>query len=191
WDITPYVNVFNDVPEAGFTQFLDAPRYSTGYAALFNSLGMMVETHMLKPYKPRVEGTYELMKSVLDILETDHQRIKRLRDHAIKQFQASKIYPLAWTVDTTKTTTFKFKGYEGKMIPSEITGGTRLKYDRSKPFTKDVVYKNYFKPTIEVAIPKAYIIPQGWWNVIDLLKLNQVEMAILEKDTTFTVESYK
>ena len=191
WDITPYVNVFNEVPEAGFTQFMDSPRYSTGYAALFNSLGMMVETHMLKPYKPRVEGTYELMKSMLDIMETDYDKIKQLRADAIKQFQASNSYPLDWTVDTTRSTILKFKGYEGKMIPSEITGGNRLKYDRSKPFSKDVVYKNYFKPTVEVSIPKAYIIPQGWWNVIDLLKLNQVEMSILKKDTTITVESYK
>ncbi len=191
WDITPYVNVFNDVPEAGFSQFLDGPRYSTGYAALFNSLGMMVETHMLKPYKPRVEGTYELMKTMLDIIERDHEKIKTLRSNAIKQIQSSKTYPLDWTVDTTKSTTLTFKGFEGKMISSTITGAKRLKYDRSKPFTKDVIYKNYFKPTVEVAIPKAYIIPQGWWNVIDLLKLNQVEMTVFEKDTTMTVESYK
>jgi hypothetical protein len=59
WDITPYVNVFNSTPEKGFSQFMDSPRYSTGYTTLFNTLGMMLETHMLKPYKLRVEGTYE------------------------------------------------------------------------------------------------------------------------------------
>ncbi|WP_417858896.1 M14 family metallopeptidase, partial [Xanthomarina gelatinilytica] len=42
WDITPYVNVFNQVPEVGFSQFMDYPRYSTGYTALWNVLGMMV-----------------------------------------------------------------------------------------------------------------------------------------------------
>ena len=191
WDITPYVNVFNEVPEAGFTQFLDGPRYSTGYTALFNSLGMMVETHMLKPYKPRVYGTYELMKTMLDIMETDHEKIKSLRSNAIKQLQASKTYPLDWTVDTIKHTTLSFKGFEGKMIPSAITGGQRLKYDRSKPFTKDVSYQNYFKPTVEVAIPEAYVIPQGWWNVIDLLKLNQVTMVAFDRDTLISVERYK
>ena len=191
WDITPYVNVFNEVPEAGFTQFLDGPRYSTGYTALFNSLGMMVETHMLKPYKPRVYGTYELMKTMLDIMETDHEKIKSLRSNAIKQLQASKTYPLDWTVDTIKHTTLSFKGFEGKMIPSAITGGQRLKYDRSKPFTKDVSYQNYFKPSVEVAIPEAYVIPQGWWNVIDLLKLNQVTMVAFDRDTLISVERYK
>lgn len=191
WDITPYVNVFNEVPEAGFSQFYDSPRYSTGYTALFNTLGMMVETHMLKPYKPRVEGTYELMKTMLNIMERDHAKIKNLRTNALKQFKAATTYTLNWTVDTTKYSTLKFKGYEGKMMPSMITGSNRLKYDRNKPFVKDVLYQNYFKPTAEVVVPKAYIIPQGWWNVIDILQLNQVEMRVLDKDTTITVESYK
>jgi hypothetical protein len=191
WDITPYVNVFNEVPEAGFSQFYDSPRYSTGYTTLFNTLGMMVETHMLKAYKPRVEGTYELMKTMLDIMERDHEKIKSLRAEALQQFQASKTYTLNWTVDTTKFSTLKFKGYEGKMIPSAITGSNRLKYDRNRPFTREVLYQNYFKPSTEVIIPKAYIIPQGWWNVIDLLQLNQVEMKAFERDTTITVESYK
>lgn len=51
WPITPYVNVFNRPPDTGFSQFFDSPRYSTGYTALFNTLGMMLETHMLKSYE--------------------------------------------------------------------------------------------------------------------------------------------
>ncbi|MEO6348502.1 MAG: M14 family metallopeptidase [Aquaticitalea sp.] len=191
WDITPYVNVFNQVPEIGFSQFLDSPRYSTGYTTLWNTLGMMVETHMLKPYKQRVEGTYELMKSMLEIVEHDSEKIKILRANAFVTFQNSKTYTLDWEVDTTKSSTLHFKGFEGKMIPSEITGKDRLKYDRSKPFTEDVAYQNYFKPKLEVSVPKAYIIPQGWWTIIELLKLNQVEMIQFENDTTLTIESSK
>ena len=191
WDITPYVNVFNQVPEAGFSQFFDSPRYSTGYTALWNVLGMMVETHMLKPYKQRVEGTYELMKSMIDIIEKDSEKIKALRASAFKNSQTSESYPIDWKLDTTKTSTLKFKGFEGKKFPSDITGKDRLKYDRSKPFTKEIVYQNYFKPSNEVSVPKGYVIPQGWWNVIELLKLNKVRMRQFENDTTLTVESYK
>ncbi len=191
WDITPYVNVFNEVPESGFSQFFDSPRYSTGYTTLWNTLGMMVETHMLKPYKQRVEGTYELLKSMIEIIEKDSEKIKTIRAEAFRSNQNRATYPLDWTIDTTRTSTLRFKGFEGNMIPSEITGAQRLKYDRSKPFTKDVVYQNYFKPTIEVTVPKAYIIPQGWWNVLDLLKLNKVEMKPFDKDTIITIESYK
>ncbi|MFC0604655.1 M14 family metallopeptidase [Winogradskyella pulchriflava] len=191
WDITPYVNVFNRTPDAGFSQFMDSPRYSTGYTTLFNTLGMMVETHMLKPYKQRVEGTYELMKSMIEITEEDGEKIAESKRYQEKTWKAGASYPLNWTIDTTRSSTLKFKGYEGEMIPSELTGAQRLKYDRSKPFTKDVTYQNYFVPTTEVTIPKAYIIPQGWHNVVELLELNNVALTQIENDTTLTVESYK
>jgi hypothetical protein len=191
WDITPYVNVFNRTPDSGFSQFMDSPRYSTGYTSLFNTLGMMVETHMLKPYKQRVEGTYELMKSMIEITEEQGDKITELRKSQGKTWSVGKTYPLAWSIDTTQSSTINFKGYEGEMIPSELTGAKRLKYDKSKPFTKDVVYQNYFKATDSVVIPNAYIIPQGWHTVIDLLKRNKVEFTQIEKDTTLTVESYR
>ncbi len=191
WDITPYVNVFNQVPEVGFSQFMDYPRYSTGYTALWNVLGMMVETHMLKPYKQRVEGTYELMISMLEIIEENHEKIALLRKSSFYNFKEGTAYPLDWQIDTTRISTLKFKGFEGKMITSEISGSQRLKYDRDKPFTKDVIYQNYFKPSIQVTVPKAYVVPQGWHDVVELLKLNQVQMKRFEKDTTLTVTSYK
>ena len=191
WDITPFVNVYNKVPEKGFSQFMDLPRYSTGYTSLFNTIGMMVETHMLKPYKQRVKGNYEFMKSMIEIVETDSEKIKLLRKDIYKTILNKKTYPLKWTVDTTKTTTINFKGFEGEIISSDLTGAQRLKYDRTKPFTKDIIYQNYFKPSLEISIPKAYIIPQGWHNIIDLLKLNQVEMTQFENDTTINVEAYK
>lgn len=191
WDITPYVNVFNRTPEKGFNQFMDHPRYSTGYTTLFNTLGVMVETHMLKPYKQRVEGTYELMKSMIEITETEGDKIAKLRKNATEEFQNKTRYPIQWTIDSTKSSTLKFKGYEGEFTDSKITGFKRLKYDSAKPFTKDVIYKNYMVSTLEIDIPRAYIIPQGWWTIIDVLKLNHVEMTPLKKDSTLTVSSYK
>ncbi|WP_298555052.1 M14 family metallopeptidase [uncultured Algibacter sp.] len=191
WNITPYVNVFNKVPEKGFSQFMDSPRYSTGYTTLFNCLGMMIETHMLKPYKKRVEGTYELMKSMIEIIEDDGEQISKIRKTVLKKLYNSKSYKLNWEVDTTKNTILNFKGFEAETIKSTITGFERLKYDTTKPFTKKIKYQNYFKPSLNIEIPSAYIIPQGWHNVIDLLKINQVEMHNLENDTTLKVETYK
>lgn len=191
WDITPYVNVFNQVPEKGFSQFMDYPRYSTGYTTLFNTLGMMVETHMLKPYKQRVEGTYELMKSMIEIIENDGDKIASIRKEMPLLIHKNKNYTLNWEIDTTKTTTLNFKGFEAENITSELTGFKRLKYDRTKPFIKKVNYQNYFKSSLDVKIPSAYIIPLGWHRVIDLLKLNEVAMHPLEKDSTIHVESYK
>lgn len=191
WDITPYVNVFNRTPESGFSQFMDSPRYSTGYTTLFNTIGMMVETHMLKPYKLRVEGTYELMKSMLEITEEKAELIKTLRQDHLNQLLVSKSLPLNWEIDTTKNTTINFKGYEGEFIPSDITGADRLKFDRSKPFEKQVTYWNYFIPTLQVDVPEAYVIPQGWFTIVDRLRINDIKFQTFENDTIISVESYK
>ena len=195
WIITPYVNVFNEVPETGFSQFMDSPRYSTGYTTLFNTVGMMVETHMLKPYKQRVEGTYALMISMMDILEKDGELITTLRQAENATYKAGlktgKPYPLQFSVDSSKVTTYDFKGFEGEMKPSTITGQLRLKYDRSKPFTRPVTYFDSFKATKEVSVPRAYIIPQGWFTVIDRLRENNIDMQRLKKDTTINVEMYR
>lgn len=190
WDITPYVNVWGTTPEKGWSQFMDSPRYSTGYTTLWNTLGMMVETHMLKPYKKRVEGTYELMKSMIEIIEKDGTKITKLREKAFSDVVTQENYTVQWKVDTTKITTFDFKGYEGNFIESKITGAKRLKYDQKKPFTKKVKYKNYFKSAVNIKVPKAYVIPQGWWTIKELLKRNNIEFKVLEQDSTITVETY-
>ncbi len=191
WDITPYVNVFNRTPESGFSQFFDSPRYSTGYTALFNTLGMMVETHMLKPYGKRVEGTYELMKSFIAIADKDAQKINQLTQNDLTKYKEGNTYPISWKIDSSQSSTLNFKGFEGEMIPSKITGAKRLKYNTNKPFIKEVTYYNYFKPSNTVTIPEKYIIPKGWWNVKELLKLNNIKITYVTKDTIITASVYK
>ena len=186
--ITPYVNVWGNKPEAGWSQFFDSPRYSTGYTTLFNTLGLMVETHMLKPYKIRVEQTYELLFSALDFAEVNSKTIKSLRKKAVEEVLAKKTYPIAFTPDQNHPTTLQFEGYEGEMIDSKVTNGKRLFYDRTKPYTKSINYYNNFITTKEITIPKAYILPQGWHEIVNRLKNNQIKFTRFEKDTTITVE---
>ncbi len=190
WEITPYVNVFNEVPEKGFVQFLDSPRYSTGYAALWNTLGLMIETHMLKPYKERVEGTYRALQTVIEIGERDRAAIKDLRARAQRKYLTERYYPLNFKTDSSSISKLQFKGYEATRIKSEITGEERLKYDQSKPFTKEIAYYDNFIPSEKIEIPRAYVIPQGWWNIIEILKSNQVTMTPVKNDTTIMVEVY-
>lgn len=191
WDITPYVNVFNEVPENGFSQFMDSPRYSTGYTTLWNTLGMMVETHMLKPYDKRVRGTYELMRSMIEITDAETSVIKDLRNQARRKYLTDRSYNLTFEVDKENPSTREFKGFEGENLTSEVTGQERIKYDRKKPFTKEIEYNDNFKVTEEIEIPRAYIIPQGWWQVIDRLKMNNISMEALERDTLIDVEVYR
>ncbi|RIV67504.1 M14 family metallopeptidase [Flagellimonas aequoris] len=191
WDITPYVNVFNVPPELGFSQFMDHPRYSTGYTTLWSTLGLMVETHMLKPYDQRVEGTYVIMESLLDVVEKEHDTIKSLRKETLEKNLDLAEYYFNWAVDTTKSSALQFKGFEADRPISEVTGLPRLKYDRSQPFIKETVYQDYFYPLDTVSVPDAYVIKQSWQRVIERLDANKIQYFKLDKDTTLTVEAYK
>ncbi|QSB25850.1 M14 family metallopeptidase [Flavobacterium sp. CLA17] len=190
-ETTPYVDSFKDTPDKGFGQFTDSPRYTTGYTSLYHTIGFVVETHMLKKYADRVKVTYEYMKSTIDFMDANYLKIKELRLKNEEQYKPKKTYTLKWEMDSTKTTTFSFLGYEAGYKKSEATTGNRLFYDRSKPYKKDVPYIKEFKSVKEVVIPTAYIIPRGYWNIIDLLKNNAITYSTLKKDTIIEVESYK
>lgn len=191
YESTPYVNIHGDIPDIGFAAFEDSPRYSTGYTSLFNSLGTVPETHMLKPYDKRVDATYKYMLVNLQNLDKNYKRIKELRRENLKQYQSGKAYGIRWKIDSTKFSTMNFKGYEGKYKPSEISGKPRLYYDRSKPFTKNIRLFTTAVPTGYITIPKYYVIPQSQYRVIEEFKRNGILMKPLQKDSTIAVESYK
>ena len=188
--ITPYVNVWGGTPKEGWSQFYDSPRYSTGYTTLFNTFGMMVETHMLKPYRIRVEQTYELILSMLDFTQDHSEEIKTIRKNAIGKILKKKTYPIAFEIDLQKEPSIiQFRGYEGNIIDSKVTIGKRLTYDTSKPYLAPVNYYNEYRAAKETTIPKAYILRQGWRRVIERLENNQISYTQFEKDTTLVVET--
>lgn len=191
FDHIPYVNVHDEMPDKGFEQFMDYARYSTGYAALFQTPGSMPETHMLKPYAQRVDATYAYMVSSLAHLEQNHKQLRSLRGESFKDYAPGKTYTLAWEIDKSKAESLRFLGYEGGYKTSAISGQPRLYYDRSKPFDKQIPYYATFKPKVQVSIPKAYVIPKAWWTVVEKLKANGVQMEQLTQDQTVAVESYR
>jgi hypothetical protein len=191
WDITPYVNVFNRSPEEGFSQFIDLPRYSTGFTSLWNTFGLMVETHMLKPYKQRVKGTYELLKSTIQIVEKNKDTLTSLKRLAGEEWIKKRYYPLRWIKDTTRYTNISFKGYEIDTLLSEVTGFNRIAYDRSRPYERNVKYNNYFIPSDSIEIPYAYLIPKGWYKIKERLEANAIEFNEVAADTVIEAETYK
>ena len=191
WDITPYVNVFGRTPDSGFSQFMDHPRYSTGYTALWNTLGMMVETHMLKPYKDRVQGTRVLMEEMISLGTQNMEQIKKVRIASLEKDKKLKKYAYNYVLDTTRVDTLEFKGYEGIIDKSKVTGNALLTYDRKKPFNKKVPYYSYFKATDSIKIPDYYVIPAGQWEVIDRLRANKVQMELVGENRAMKVNAYK
>ena len=190
WDMVPYVNFEGADFDKGMDMFYDPPRYSSGYAALFQTIGFVPETHMLKPYKDRVLSTYALMQTLIEKSAINAKELIAQRNKAKAEVVKEKSFPLSWTNDSTQFNTITFKGYEQAFKPSDATGLQRMYYDHSKAFTKQVKFFNVFTPSNFIAAPSAYLIPQGWGNVVDLLKLNNVLVKQLSNDTIIEVEAY-
>ncbi|TDO28485.1 M14 family metallopeptidase [Sediminibacterium goheungense] len=188
WPLVPYVSFEGGNPERNWVAFYDPPRYSSGYATLFQTMAFMPETHMLKPFEQRVKSTYSLMQTFLEEATKQAAAIKSTRKKAIEAVRQQQEFPLTYRVDTSRFDMIRFLGYESGQKTSEVTGMKRTYYDRSKPYTKNIKYFNYFVGEQLVTKPKAYIIPQGWHEVIERLALNSVIMQRLKNDTVIEVE---
>lgn len=191
YDLVPYVNFFGETPDGGWPEFMDGPRYASGYAALWHTFGFVPETHMLKPYPQRVDATYKLMECFIQFAKQHGSTIRRLRAETKQKTIQQKLFTLDWTLDRTQSSQITFKGYTAGRKPSEVSSLPRLYYDRSKPYEKQIPFYNVYKPLLEAEAPAAFIIPQGWWKVIELLKANKIHMRQMEKDGLFTVEEYR
>jgi hypothetical protein len=191
WDMVPYVNFEEADFAKGMQMFYDPPRYSSGYAALFGTIAFVPETHMLKPFKDRVLSTYALMQTIIEKASLNAVTLKQQRRQTQAKLLQQKTLPLSYTIDTATHSLINFSGYEQAFKTSEATGLNRMYYDHAQPYRKQLRFYNTFKPTNIVEAPQAYIIPQGWHAVIDLLKLNAVVLQQFNADTFITVEAYK
>ena len=145
---------------------------------------------MLKPFKDRVLSDYALMETMIAQGSRYAEELLTKRKQDIAADLDSSRLALDWKVDTTKWDTISFKGFESDTKTSEVTGLPRMYYDHTRPFERSVKFFNYFAADVWVTVPKAYLIPQGWHAVTDLLQLNGVRMRRLTRDTTVTVEVY-
>lgn len=190
WGMTPYVHTMGRTPEQGIMDFLETPRYSTGYTALFNTIGFTSETHMFKPFADRVESTYQFEMSILEFIHQNHKTIIKVKNRANEEISEQSDYALQWELDTTQWKEIEFLGFEPNFSTSEITGQQRLSYDRNSPKTTTIRHYDRYKATVVVTKPDYYIIPQGWTEVINRLTMNGVKMQPITSEVQLEVEAY-
>ena len=187
----PYVNSSGAPPENGFVQFLETPRYSTGFTGLFQTMGYMTETHMLKPYPQRVAATRVFFDEALTLLAKEGKKIQLLRKQDREAYRRQESVPIAWEVNRNQPARLEFHGYEAQRIASEVTGGARLFYDRDKPYIRNIPFFNDYKVSESVKLPAGYLIPREWHTVIDLMVLNSVAIRTIKKPMTVPAEMYR
>jgi hypothetical protein len=189
-DVIPYVHDFKTTPVNGWQGFYDPARFASGFASLFQTYAFVPETHMLKPFKQRVEATYSLMRTIIAVAYDNAEDIKHTRKEDRKKLLTQNTFALDWQIDTNRYKRINFKGYEAYYKKSEVSGLQRLYYDRKRPFTRTVPYYNTFNYKQVVTAPHAYVIPHGWKRVVNRMRDNGVQIQKLDKDTVMQVTAY-
>jgi hypothetical protein len=190
WPTCPYVNPVKDCPDHGIAEFLETARFSTGYAALHHTIGFMPETHMLKPYADRYDSMRALVETALAFTVTHAETIRQLRRAAREEGRSRREWPVHWALDESKPSSFRFSGYEAKYSASELGNYTRLSYDRSAPWERDIAYYNSFPADVVVNTARAYVLPQAWREVVERLQWNGVATRRIEQDEVREVRYY-
>ena len=177
---SPYVYSSGDTPEEGIVGFLETPRYSTGYAALFGCIGFTAEAHMLKPFPVRVQATKALIESTVQFMAERSEELKAIRSAEAARWENMATVPVRWK-RTEQFTTLWFEGFESRKEISPVTGELRLKYDRSKRWSKEIPFYNHYAPVAETEVPEYWVIPQAWRHVVARMQRNGVAMTPIEK----------
>lgn len=191
YDLLPYVNHWGATPDKGWQQFYEPPRFASGYAALFQTFAFVPETHMLKPYKDRVQATYELLRCICYFAASNPEEIKGVRAMERDWLQQQREWTIDWKVDSGLHSEIPYKGYEAAYKPSEVSGMPRLYYDREKPYTRTIPFYDRYQSAQRCSVPQFYVVQQGWHKVLNRLKWNQVQMIPLKKDSLMEVTVYR
>ncbi len=191
--VVPYIFLKDDTdPTKGVIGGAAAPRFSTAYASLHNRPGLLIETHMLKDYKKRVEATYRLIDGTLRFLQKDAEALRS----AVRQADAETAaglgptFPLQFASVPVANQTMHFQGFRQKNDDSPISGKTRITYTK-EPFEADVPRYDSIAATVTVTPPAAYFIPPAWEAVVARLKLHGVRLERLTAPVETEAEFYR
>jgi hypothetical protein len=180
----------------GIDSFIGTPRFATGYTPLRNRPGLLIETHMLKDYRSRVRGTYDLLRFVLEDVNRDPESLRRAVRAADEEtisrgrtYDAARRYPLRFEL-TDKAVPFQLKGVESRRELSEVSGAVRVIFG-TKPVDLVVPLYDDARVTASVAPPLYYIVPAQWTSVIDVLAAQGLRLQRLAAPAAIEVESYR
>ncbi len=187
-ETSPYIE---GDPQDGIRDFMDSPRYSSGYAATHHCMAYLTESHMLKPYSARVNAHRLCMHQFTVVLASQKDELLKARREAKSAARELKSMDLKWELDTNRVDKLMFSGYTMEMKQSPYTGASYRSYDRQNPYVKAVPYYNAGKAVLTVSKPVAYLIPAAYDEVIQRLKWNGVQMQRLEKDSLIKATFYK
>ena len=195
--IAPYLEFKDRKIENGIIGASFSPRFSHTYAAAQNRPGLLIETHMMKPYKDRVFSTKSLLNAIINFTNENGKELialnKAADKNAVEKYSIEKDYlPLSLEV-TDKSKPFHFMGIKAEHDSSWVSGVTWTRYTGEK-YETVLPYYDEMKVTDSVLAPREYLIPKEWgkWeNLIDRMELHGIKVGQLKAPEIFNVTEYK
>ena len=180
----------------GLNNSASTPRFSTGFAALQNRPAVLIETHMLKPYKMRVEATYYFLRGMIESVNRNSSSLRsvvRNADASViaagMSFNPDRSFPLAFGTGTRNEPRV-FLGLKQLTEKSSLSGGIRTRYT-ADTVSLVVPFFDQITVTDSVTFPMGYIIPPEWTFVAEKLRDHGVAMERLKENTALDVGSYR
>jgi len=188
-----YLKKWREGLDGGIIDWASTPRFSTGYAALQNRPALLIETHMIKPYKERVYSTKAMLETAIKFVNTNANELIDLNLEAdsvsVKNLLMQKKYLQVNFEESDRYSLINLKGFEYYRELSEISGSDKIVYTDVKKDFK-VKYYNDIVPIDSVQLPKAYLIPKEWGNLVEILKNHGIQVSYLKVDSLFEVTKY-
>ncbi len=165
--------------------------FSEAYTTARNCPGILLETHMLKPYKDRVLSTYNMIVETLRIILDNPEGFKNALAEAKKNDLYVKEIPINMQSELNDTLWTDFLGYRFDTVYSDITGGWYYAYDTTRPETRRTMRFRATRPEKSLVVPKEYIIPAQYKEVINIVKAHGFDMNLLKSEKTLKVSTYR
>ena len=189
--ISPFAGFINDDPKNGLRDWVASPRFSNGYAAAQNRIGILIESHVRKTYQERVFSTKAVIESVLEFMNKNAAEIKSTvakgeEEVLDKYYKERKSFPLSFKL-TNENEEFLFHGIEYDLVESKITG-SKVKLFNGNKFSKKVPYFNKAVTNTTSFLPDAYIIPKEFKYLTDILRLHGVKVDSIQNSKKYETE---
>jgi len=188
--ICPYVNAEGS-PRHGIYGFMDSPRYSSGYTSLYHCFSLLVETHMLKHYKPRVESTYRFLVHCMQYLFEQNSKLRYTRKKAFELDQQTDLFCLKYKLSKTHADSIYFSGYDTQMVYYPELQINLHHYNPQKKYKTLIPFYDHFDCSYEVQKPKYYILPRAYHEVTERLRRNGIVLDSFTRDTMVEAWFYK
>lgn len=192
----PYVEFRNwHDPRSGLYLSPAPPMLSQGYFAVRNRPGLLIETHMLKDYKTRVDATYKTIQHTMELLNGDREKflqtIRNADEYTASDTFRKKDFPVKFKTSYKDSVLVDFKGVEYESIKSDLSGGEWFVYHPDKPAIFKIPFFTKAEPDATVHLPEAYIISVEWIEVIKRIHLHGIKSYSIKKPAVITVQTYR